>query len=133
MPRTILFVCTHNAGRSVMAEAFFHAYNRNPAFEAKSAGTSPKASVNPVVLEAMKEKGIEVSQHVPRLLTLEDVRSAEKIFTMGCIEGCPVTPPDKTEDWKLEDPAGKRIDEVRKIRDEVERCVEELLEEIASG
>lgn len=127
MVKTILFVCNHNAGRSVMAAAFFNAYNRNPAFSAQSAGTSPKAGVNPVVVQAMKEKGIDVSHHVPRMLTLDDASAAEKIFTMGCTDGCPLTPPEKTEDWKLGDPAGKPIEDVRRIRDDVERRVKQLL------
>ncbi|MBI2445273.1 arsenate reductase ArsC [Candidatus Micrarchaeota archaeon] len=110
-----------------MAEAFFNAYSRDPKWRARSAGLTPTASVNPVVVEAMKEKGIDVSGHVPRLLSAEDAQSAEKIFTMGCTDGCPVTPPEKTEDWKLEDPAGKLLADVRKIRDDVECRIHELL------
>lgn len=130
MTRLILFVCNHNAGRSVMAEAFFNAFNRNPAIKAKSAGLSPKAQVNPVVLEAMKEKGVDVSGHVPRLLSKADADAAVKIFTMGCTDGCPLTPAEKTEDWKLDDPAGKSIQDVRKIRDDVEKRVKALLKEL---
>lgn len=131
MVRSVLFVCTHNAGRSVMAEAFFRFHNRDPTWTARSAGTAPKADVNPVVVLAMQEKGIDVSHHVPHLLTLEDVRSADAIFTMGCTDGCPLTPPDKTHDWKLDDPAGKPIEDVRRIRDDVERRVKELLFDLA--
>lgn len=128
MVKTVLFVCTHNAGRSVMAEAFFNAYNRNQSWSAISAGTSPKACVNPVVVQAMAEKSIDGSAHVPHLLALADVQSAECIFTMGCTDGCPLTPPDKTYDWKLGDPAGLDIEAVRTIRDEVERRVRLLIE-----
>ncbi len=131
MVHRILFVCNHNAGRSVMAEAFFSAYNRNAEWSAQSAGTSPKTIVNSVVVQAMKEKGIDVSSHVPRMLSLADAHAAERIFTMGCVEGCPVTPEDKTMDWKLDDPAGQPIEAVRKIRDDVERRVLRLVQELA--
>ncbi len=130
MARLILFVCNHNAGRSVMAEAFFNHYNRNAAFSARSAGLTPKTAVNPVVLEAMAEKDIDVSGHVPRLLSKADLDAAVKIFTMGCVEGCPLTPPDRTEDWKLDDPAGKSIEDIRTIRDDVEKKVKALLKEL---
>ncbi len=130
MARLILFVCTYNADRSVMAEAFFNRYNRDTKWRARSAGTSPKASVNPVVVQAMKEKDIDVSAHVPHMLTVADAAAAERIVTMGCIEGCPLTPPDKTVDWKLRDPAGLPLQDVRTIRDDVERRVRALLHEL---
>ena len=131
MPKTVLFVCIHNAGRSVMAQSFFNRFNANQDWVAKSAGTTPKSQVNPVVVLAMAEIGFDVSGHVPHLLTVADVKVAEKIFTMGCTDGCPVTPPEKTEDWRLDDPAGKPIEEVRKIRDEVERRVLALIDSLA--
>ena len=110
-----------------MAEAFFNAYNRSPDWSAKSAGTSPKAVVNPVVVEAMMEKGIDVSGHVPHLLSLAGVNAAKRIVTMGCTDGCALTPPEKTVDWPLEDPEGKPIEVVQMIRDQVEKRVNELL------
>lgn len=127
--KLVLFVCTHNAGRSVMAEFFFNALARERKFPwvAKSAGTAPKAVVNPVVVAAMRENGFDVSSHAPHLLALDDVDAASHIFTMGCTSGCPITPPEKTKNWPLKDPAGKSIEIVREIRDDVERRVRALV------
>ena len=130
--RTVLFVCVHNAGRSQMAAAFFNRLAKGQA-EAKSAGTAPAAAVNPVVVEAMKEVGLDISAAKPQLLDIDMIMGAEKMVTMGCgaeAEGmCPASFTD-TEDWKLDDPAGQPIEKVRPIRDEVQRRVALLAREM---
>ena len=124
----LLFVCVHNAGRSQMAEAFAKRYG----LKASSAGTVPASQVNPTVVEAMKEKGIDISSNVPRMLTSEMIRDASLVVTMGCSveEACPrpmlAQMQKKLVDWDLPDPRGKTIAEVRKIRDEIEKRVMEL-------
>ncbi len=124
----VLFVCVENAGRSQMAEAF--ALKRG--LPASSAGTLPSDGVNPVVLEAMKERGIDISSNVPKMLTKKMIDEARLVITMGCsvAEACPrpmlAKLQKKLVDWDLEDPKGKSIHEVRRIRDEVERKVIEL-------
>jgi arsenate reductase (thioredoxin) len=123
-----LFVCVHNAGRSQMAEAFA----KRRGLAAASAGTMPAASVNPTVVKVMKEKGIDVSSGKPKLLTTDMINKATLVITMGCSveEVCPrpmlAKMQKKLVDWDLEDPKGKTVDEVRKIRDEVERRVAAL-------
>ena len=133
--KTVIFVCVHNSGRSQMAEAFFNQLAQGKA-RALSAGTIPADSVNPTVVEAMREVGIDLSGKKPKALTLDTIRQADRMITMGCGaeagEVCPVSFV-KTEDWALEDPKGKSLEQVRKIRDEVKRRVTKLLEEIASG
>ena len=125
---TILFVCVENAGRSQMAAAFA----RKRGLRAASAGTVPAQLVNPAVVEAMKEKGVDISKNKPRLLTIEMVNEAALVVTMGCSveEVCPrpmlAKMQKKLVDWHLDDPKGKPIDRVRKIRDEIERLVAEL-------
>jgi len=129
--KRVLFVCVHNAGRSQMAEAFFNALAGGKAY-GLSAGTEPAALVNPVVVQAMKEVGIEISQTSPKRLTLDMIQKADKLIRMGCQmdQFCP-TGLVPMEDWQLEDPHGKGLEEVRKIRDEVRRRVQELLSELA--
>jgi arsenate reductase (thioredoxin) len=123
-----LFVCVHNAGRSQMAEAFA----KRRGLKAASAGTVPASSVNPVVVQAMDEKGIDISSNTPKLLTPEMIDQATLVFTMGCSveEVCPrpmlAKMQKKLVDWKIDDPKGKTLEEVRKIRDEVERKVAAL-------
>ncbi len=123
-----LFVCVHNAGRSQMAEAFA----KRRGLKAASAGTIPASSVNPVVVQAMDEKGIDISSNTPKLLTPEMIDQATLVFTMGCSveEVCPrpmlAKMQKKLVDWKIDDPKGKTLEEVRKIRDEVERKVAAL-------
>jgi protein-tyrosine-phosphatase len=132
MIKTVLFVCIHNSGRSQMAEAFFNAMANGKA-KAISAGTKPSDKLNPVVIEAMNELGIDISGNKPKMLTMEMVQSADKMITMGCgadTEGiCPASFIE-TEDWGLEDPKDKPITEVRKIRDEIRKRVSELLAEL---
>ncbi|MFA5930576.1 MAG: arsenate reductase ArsC [Candidatus Micrarchaeia archaeon] len=126
----ILFVCTENSARSQMAEALFNFHNRNPDYAGISAGTAPAREVKPLAIEAMKEKGIDILQKKPKMLDSEMAWKAERIFTMGCTDGCPVTPPGKTVDWDLEDPAGKPIGKYREVRDEIERRVRKLVSEL---
>jgi protein-tyrosine-phosphatase len=130
--KTVVFVCVHNSGRSQIAEAFFNQMAKGKAI-AFSAGTQPGDKVNPVVVEAMKEIGIDISGNKPKMLTLEIIEKADKMITMGCGDDagglCPAGFVE-TEDWALEDPLGKPISEVRIIRDEIKRRVSDLLAEI---
>jgi arsenate reductase (thioredoxin) len=130
--KTVVFVCVHNSGRSQMAEAFFNQIVQGKA-RAFSAGTQPGDSINPVVVEVMKEVGIDISKNKPKLLTLEMVEKADRMITMGCgAEAGAVCPASfiETEDWALEDPKGKTIEQVRKIRDEIRELINKLVKEI---
>ena len=132
--KTVLFVCVHNSGRSQMAEAFFNQLAKGKA-QALSAGTQPANKVNPIVVEAMKEVGIDISGNKPKALTMEMVEKADRMITMGCgAEAEAVCPASfiETEDWALEDPKGKSIEQVRKIRDEIKERVKKLVEEVIS-
>jgi protein-tyrosine-phosphatase len=126
--KKILFVCVENAGRSQMAEAFAYKYGKDK-FEASSAGNKPSDKVNPVVVDALKEKGIDISQNRPKLLTFQMAQDADLIVTMGCNDQgiCPGPFFKPTVDWKLEDPKGKPIEKVREIRDDIERRVQNLI------
>ena len=125
--KKVLFVCVHNAGRSQMAEAFFSRLAEGKAL-ALSAGTEPASRVNPVVVGAMREVGIDISHQKPKLLTLEMLENVDRVITMGCgVEGvCPASFVP-TEDWELEDPEDKPIEKVRQIRDEIKAKVDELV------
>jgi arsenate reductase (thioredoxin) len=129
--KKVLFVCVHNSGRSQMAEALFNRYAAGAA-TAYSAGTSPADRVNPVVSLVMRESGIDISGHQPKMLTIEMLDSADRVITMGCgvEQACPAAIV-QTEDWMLDDPEGKPVDEVRKIRDAIESRVKTLIEEIS--
>ena len=126
---TILFACTHNAGRSQMAAAFFNQLAGAGA-RGESAGTEPGPAVHPVVVAAMREKGIDLAGVVPRLLTAERAAEADVLVTMGCGETCPVVPGRRRIDWPLEDPKGLPIERVRAIRDDIERRVRALVAEL---
>jgi arsenate reductase (thioredoxin) len=130
--KRILFVCVENAGRSQMAEAFANKYGKNK-FEISSAGNRPAEKVNSVVVEALKEKGIDISQNRPKLITFQMAQDADLIVTMGCNDQgvCPGPFFNPTIDWKLEDPKGKSIEKVREIRDDIERRVQKLLTEMS--
>ena len=133
--KTILFVCVHNSGRSQMAEAFFNKLAEGKA-RAYSAGTQPADKVNPVVVEAMREIGIDVSGNKPKALTMDMVEKADRMITMGCgAEAGAVCPASfiETEDWALEDPEGKSLEQVRKIRDEIKEKVDKLIKELQFG
>lgn len=131
--KTILFVCVHNAGRSQMAEAFFNLLAKGKA-RGLSAGTQPADKVNPVVAEAMREVGIDISGNRPKILTTEMIEKADRMITMGCgadAEGLCPAGFIQTEDWALDDPKGQSLEKVRKIRDEVKSRVTKLLTEIS--
>jgi arsenate reductase (thioredoxin) len=128
--KTVIFICVHNAGRSQMAEAFFNQLAGGRA-RAISAGSKPAETINPVAVQAMAEIGLDISQNKPRLLTPELLDEVDTAITMGCGEdtACPASWV-KTRDWALEDPAGKPLEIVRKIRDEIRRKVTELISEM---
>lgn len=128
--KKILFVCVENAGRSQMAEAFANKFGKDN-FVISSAGNKPSDKVNPVVVEAMKEVGIDISNNKPKLLTAKMAFNVDLIVTMGCSDQgiCPGPFFKSTIDWKLEDPKGKPIEKVREIRNEIERKVQRLIEE----
>ena len=128
--RKVLFVCVQNAGRSQMAMAFFRRYAPE-GMEALSAGTRPARSVDPVVVEAMREVELDVSSQRPRMLTPEMLEAADRVITMGCgaEASCPAAFVP-TEDWELEDPHGRPIERVREIRDQIEARVKRLIEDI---
>ena len=131
----ILFVCVHNSGRSQMAEALFNQLAKGEA-QALSAGTQPANEINPVVVGAMREIGIDISGNKPKALTMDMVEKTDRMITMGCgAEAGAVCPASfiETEDWALEDPKGKSIEQVRKIRDEIKGKVNKLVKEIISG
>jgi arsenate reductase (thioredoxin) len=129
---TVLFVCVGNAGRSQMAAALLdlHAAGR---VRVLSAGSEPADAVHPAVLEVMAERGVDLHDAVPKRLEEEAVREADVVVTMGCGDACPVYPGKRYEDWELPDPAGKSVDEVRPIRDEIDRRVRRLLGELTAG
>lgn len=126
--RRVLFVCVENASRSQMAEAFAEYYGKGK-IEAISAGTMPSTEVNPIVVQVMGEKGIDISKNKPKLVNTQMVQKADVIIVMGCdAQGfCPAPLLNKVVDWKLEDPKGKPIEKVREIRDEIERRVKKLI------
>ncbi|MGW3339302.1 arsenate reductase ArsC [Streptomyces sp. NPDC001009] len=127
---TVLFVCVHNAGRSQMAAAFL-THLAGDRVQVRSAGSAPADTVNPAVVAALAEVGIDISAEVPKVLTVEAVRGSDVVITMGCGDTCPVFPGKRYLDWRLTDPAGQGIDAVRPIRDEIEHRVRALIEEIA--
>ena len=128
----VLFVCVHNAGRSQMAAALL-AKHAEGKLNVRSAGSTPANEINPAVVQVMNELGIDVSQEFPKPLTDEFVQAAYVVITMGCGDACPIYPGKRYEDWELEDPAGKGVDEVRKIRDELDTRVKQLLAELVSA
>jgi arsenate reductase (thioredoxin) len=126
---SVLFVCVHNAGRSQMAAAFV-THLSDGAVEVRSAGSAPAEEVNPAAVEALAEVGIDISAERPKILTDDAVRESDVVITMGCGDTCPFYPGKRYEDWVLEDPAGKGIEDVRPIRDEIRRRVEGLLAQL---
>ena len=125
----VLFVCLHNAGRSQMSEALFSSAAEGR-HEARSAGTTPGDAVHPEVVEVMRELDIDLAGRVPRKLEHEDAEWADVVVTMGCGDECPYIPGRRYLDWDLEDPKGRPIEEVRATRDEIERRIAALLEEL---
>ena len=126
----VLFLCVHNAGRSQMAAALMDHYAEGRV-TARSAGSDPADRLNPAVVEAMAEWDIDISAEQPKKLTDELGRGADTIVTMGCGDTCPVYPGKRYVDWELPDPAGKDLREVRLIRDEIDRHVRALVDELA--
>ncbi|MFI1919138.1 arsenate reductase ArsC [Nocardia sp. NPDC020380] len=126
---TVLFVCVHNAGRSQMAAAFL-AHLAGDRVEVRSAGSAPADHLNPTVVKAMREIGIDISAASPKILTPDAVQSSDIVITMGCGDTCPYFPGKRYLDWKLDDPAGRDIDAVRLIRDEIEQRIRGLLDEL---
>ncbi|MGQ5652289.1 arsenate reductase ArsC [Streptomyces sp. EKR5.2] len=127
---SVLFVCVHNAGRSQMAAAFL-THLAGDRVQVRSAGSAPADTVNPAVVEAMSEAGINISAEVPKVLTVEAVHASDVVITMGCGDTCPVFPGKRYLDWDLADPAGQGVDAVRPIRDEIEKRIRGLIDEIA--
>jgi arsenate reductase len=126
---TVLFVCVHNAGRSQMAAGFLRELGGDRV-EVLSAGSAPKDQINPVAVEAMAEEGIDIAGQQPKVLTVEAVKESDVVITMGCGDACPIFPGKRYEDWELEDPAGRGIDAVRRIRDDIRGRIETLLAEL---
>jgi arsenate reductase len=127
----VLFVCVQNAGRSQMAAGLVKLRSHGRV-HVRSAGSAPAEDVNPVVVEAMKEVGVELGEEFPKPLTDEVVRAADVVITMGCGDACPIYPGKRYEDWELEDPAGKDLATVRRIRDELDGRVQTLVEGLLS-
>ena len=126
---SVLFVCVHNAGRSQMAAAFLSHLSEG-AIDVRSAGTQPADHINPVVVEAMREKGIDLLGQIPKVLTTEAVQESDVVITMGCGDTCPYFPGKRYLDWKLDDPADAGIEAIRPIRDQIEKLVRALIQEI---
>jgi protein-tyrosine-phosphatase len=125
----VLFVCIHNAGRSQMAAGYLR-HLAGGRIEVLSAGSEPGDRINPMAVQAMAEEGIDISGGQPRVLDPEDVCTSDVVVTMGCGDACPYFPGTRYEDWELDDPAGRPIEEVRPIRDEIRRRVEALVAEL---
>ena len=126
---SVLFVCVHNAGRSQMAAGFLASLSGGTV-DVRSAGSEPADQVNPAAVEAMAEVGIDIAAEQPKVLTDQAVRVSDVVITMGCGDTCPFYPGKRYEDWVLDDPAGRGVDAVRPIRDEIRRRVEVLLGEL---
>ncbi|MER8188145.1 arsenate reductase ArsC [Kitasatospora sp. NPDC094015] len=126
---SVLFVCVHNAGRSQMAAAFL-THLGGDRVKVRSAGSAPADTVNPAVVDAMSEVGIDISAEVPKVLTTEAVQASDVVITMGCGDACPFFPGKRYLDWKLDDPAGQGVDAVRPIRDQIEQRIRSLLAEL---
>ncbi|MFC4496340.1 arsenate reductase ArsC [Streptomyces ovatisporus] len=127
---SVLFVCVHNAGRSQMAAAWL-SHLAGDRVEVRSAGSAPAETVNPAVVEAMREVGIDIAAETPKILTVDAVQASDVCITMGCGDACPVFPGKRYLDWTLKDPAGQGVEAVRPIRDEIRTRIEGLISEIA--
>ena len=126
---SVLFVCIHNAGRSQMAAGFLSAL-AGDSIEVRSAGSAPADAVNPAAVEAMAEVGIDISTQSPKILTTDAVQASDVVITMGCGDTCPFFPGKSYRDWVLDDPAGKGVDAVRPIRDQIRARVQDLIAEL---
>ena len=128
----VLFVCVHNAGRSQMAAGLVK-LRSDGRIHVRSAGSAPGEEINPAVIEAMNELGVDMSEEFPKPLTDEVVRAADVVITMGCGDACPIYPGKRYEDWELDDPDGQSLDTVRRIRDELDGRVSALIAELLPG
>lgn len=128
----ILVVCTHNAGRSVAARVLLDHYGRGRV-RVRSAGSAPGDAINPAVAHVLAERGLDVSKEFPKRLTEEAVHAADVVVTMGCGDACPVVPAKRYLDWDLADPAGRPVEEVRPIVDEIDRRARALVDELTGG
>ncbi|MFJ3637068.1 arsenate reductase ArsC [Streptomyces sp. NPDC090112] len=126
---SVLFVCVHNAGRSQMGAAFL-SHLAGDRIEVRSAGSAPADRVNPAVVEAMAEVGVDISAESPKVLTVDAVRASDVVITMGCGDACPYFPGKRYLDWTLQDPAGQGLEAVRPIRDEIRRRIRDLIAEL---
>jgi arsenate reductase len=125
----VLFVCVHNAGRSQMAAGLVKLRSQGR-IHVRSAGSAPAEEINPAAVQAMAELGIDLSEEFPKPLTNDAVSAADVVITMGCGDACPIYPGKRYEDWELEDPDGKDLDTVRRIRDEIDQRVQQLIGEL---
>jgi arsenate reductase (thioredoxin) len=125
----VLFVCVHNAGRSQMAAGLLTLRSEGR-IHVRSAGSDPADEINPAVVEAMAEVGLDMSEELPKPLTDEVVRAADVVITMGCGDACPIYPGKRYEDWVLDDPAGQDLETVRQIRDELDARIQSLVAEL---
>jgi len=125
----VLFVCVHNAGRSQMAAGLVR-LRSGGAIHVRSGGSDPADAINPAVIEAMDEIGVDISEEFPKPLTDEVVRAADVVITMGCGDACPIYPSKRYEDWALDDPAGQDLESVRRIRDEIDARVTALVADL---
>jgi protein-tyrosine-phosphatase len=128
----VLFVCVHNAGRSQMAAALLD-HRAKGRVRVRSAGSDPADRVNPAVVQAMAEVGLDISKEFPKPLSDDAVQTADVVVTMGCGDACPFYPGKRYLDWQLDDPAGKPLEDVRPIRDEIDRRVQALLDELVGA
>ena len=128
-PPVVLFVCVHNAGRSQIAAGYLQAL-AGDRVEVRSAGSQPKDQINPIAIEAMAEEGIDITGNVPKILTTDAVKASDVVITMGCGDTCPIFPGKRYEDWELEDPAGKDLETVRRVRDDIKGRIETLISEL---
>jgi arsenate reductase len=126
---SVLFVCVHNAGRSQMAAGWL-LHLAGDRIDVRSAGSQPAEQINPVAVQAMNEVGIDITTEQPKLLTADAVRDCDVVITMGCGDTCPIFPGTRYEDWELEDPAGKDITVVRRVRDDIRNRIEALAAEL---
>lgn len=129
---SVLFVCVHNAGRSQMAAGYL-IHLAGDTIEVRSAGSAPADSINPMVVEAMREEGIDLSKQTPKILTANAVQASDVVITMGCGDVCPFFAGKRYLDWKLDDPAGQGLDAVRTIRNEIRQRIERLITELQSS
>jgi arsenate reductase len=125
----VLFVCTHNAGRSQMAAGLVKLRSQGRV-HVRSAGSTPGEEINPAAVAAMTELGVDMSEEFPKPITDDAVRAADVVITMGCGDACPIFPGKRYEDWELEDPDGKDLETVRRIRDEIDERVQALIGEL---